>query len=81
MAKYEYEYTINPPGNPEGYRLLKIKKGESFIFNFLDIEDPDHAILILTLEEDPIYLERYVDYLGDDKDRPFNLQEILTTIQ
>jgi hypothetical protein len=81
MARYEYEYIINPKGNPEGYRLLTIIVNNSPVILFLSLDSPDHAPLIPFLDSDITCLEKYVDYLGDDPNRPFNLQEILTIIQ
>lgn len=81
MTKYEYEYIINPIGNPQGYRLLTIIVDLSPVILFLSLDSPDHAPLIPILDSDITSLEKYVDYLGDDPNRPYNLQEILSTIQ
>lgn len=81
MTRYEYEYIINPIGNPEGYRLLTIMVDNSPVILFLSLDSPDHAPLIPILDSDITSLEKYVDYLGDNPNRPFNLQEILTIIQ
>ena len=80
MAKYEYEYIINPKGNPEGYRLLTIIVNNSPVILFLSLDSPQHSILIPIFDSNVISLEKYVDYLGDDPNRPFNLQEILNII-
>jgi hypothetical protein len=80
MAKYEYEYIINPINNPEGYGLLTIIVDNSPVILFLSLDSLDHAPLIPILDSDITSLEKYVDYLGDDPNRPFNLQEILLII-
>ena len=80
MAKYEYEYIINPINNPEGYRLLTIIVDLSPVILFLSLDSPEHSILIPIFDSNVTSLEKYVDYLGDDPNRPFNLQEILLII-
>lgn len=80
MAKYEYEYIINPINNPEGYRLLTIIVNNSPVILFLSLDSPQHSILIPIFDSNVTSLEKYVDYLGDNPNRAFNLQEILNII-
>ena len=80
MAKYEYEYIINPINNPEGYRLLTIIVNNNPVILFLSLDSPEHSILIPIFDSNVTSLEKYVDYLGDNPNRAFNLQEILNII-
>lgn len=81
MTKYEYVYIINPINNPDGYRLLTIIVDFNPVILFLSLDSPEHSTLIPILDSNIISLEKYVDYLGDDPNRPYNLQKILSTIQ
>lgn len=71
MAKYQYIYETNNDGNQE----LKILTDKTMVIMILDPNEPDHFALIALLS-DVSKLERYVEYLGDDPDRPFVMSEI-----
>ena len=66
MSKYQYVYK-----NEE----LQIIKESNVIFMKLDQNDPVHSELILLLKNSK-NLEVYVDYLGDNPNRAFNINEI-----
>lgn len=66
MTKYQYIYQ-----NEE----LQIIKGSNVIFIKLDINDSVHSQLI-TLLKNINNLELYVDYLGDNPNRVFDINEI-----
>lgn len=72
MAKYTYEYTQNSELNME----LKIYVPTTIVYMVLSPEIPDHALMIAMFTNQD-KLEKYVDYLGDDPNRPFNMQEII----
>lgn len=72
MAKYEYTYE----SGGVGIMILNIILPYTSVFMAMDETNPDHATMI-QLFQNQTKLEKYVDYLGDDPNRPFNLQEII----
>jgi tetrahydromethanopterin S-methyltransferase subunit H len=48
---------------------------------YLDSDLSNHTQMVQIFDSSVTALEKYVDYLGDNPNRPFNLQEILTIIQ
>jgi hypothetical protein len=90
MTKYNYTYIKESFGNPDYTRLLSIIKPETTIQMLLseyDMDDnlqlipkKDHQTLINIFDYDIVKLEKYVDYLGDDSSRIFDLNEILNIV-
>ena len=87
MTKYNYTYIKESYGNPDYTRLLTIFKEGITIQMLLSeyeidydgklIPKDEHFTLINIFDYDIIKLEKYVDYLGDDPNRIFDLNEIL----
>jgi hypothetical protein len=87
MTKYNYTYIKESFGNPDYTRLLSIIKPETTIQMLLseyDMDDnlqlipkKDHQTLINIFDYDIVKLEKYVDYLGDNPNVSFNLDEII----
>jgi len=71
MAKYEYKYNQNQ----DGQMVLNIYLPQTVICMLLSPDIPEHFDMI-AMFADQAKLERYVDYLGDDPNRPFVMAEI-----
>lgn len=71
MLKYNYEYN----SEENGFRSLLIYN-PNIVIIFLDPSDPDHNKMIISFDNSIECLEEYVNYLGDNPDRPFNIDEI-----
>lgn len=90
MAKYNYTYVKESYGNPDYTRLITIFKEGTTIQMLLSeyeindngepIPKDDHQTLINIFDYDIVKLEKYVDYLGDDSSRIFDLNEILNIV-
>jgi hypothetical protein len=90
MTKYNYTYIKESYGNPDYTRLLTIFKEGTTIQMLLseyDMDDnlqlipkKDHQTLINIFDYNIVKLEKYVDYLGDDPSRIFDLNEILNIV-
>jgi uncharacterized protein YfbU (UPF0304 family) len=90
MTKYNYTYIKESYGNPDYTRLLTIIKEGTTIQMLLseyDMDDnlqlipkKDHQTLINIFDYNIVKLEKYVDYLGDDPSRIFDLNEILNIV-
>ena len=68
---YNYEYNETPDGNMS----LKIHTPTGTVMMVLSPEVEEHAQMI-TLFQNTAKLERYVEYLGSNPDRPFRINEI-----
>jgi len=87
MAKYNYTYVKESYGNPDYTRLITIFKEGTTIQMLLSeyeindngepIPKDDHQTLINIFDYDIVKLEKYVDYLGDNPNVSFNLDEII----
>jgi hypothetical protein len=90
MTKYNYTYIKESYGNPDYTRLLTIfKEGTNIqmLLSEYDMDDnlqlipkKDHQTLINIFDYNIVKLEKYVDYLGDDPSRIFDLNEILNIV-
>jgi uncharacterized protein YfbU (UPF0304 family) len=90
MTKYNYTYIKESYGNPDYTRLLTIIKEGTTIQMLLSeyeindngelIPKKDHQTLINIFDYNIVKLEKYVDYLGDDSSRIFDLNEILNIV-
>jgi hypothetical protein len=80
-AKYSYIYDKDTEGYPSTYRAITIYLPKTDVSMYLDSDLPNHTQMVQTFDSSVTSLEKYVDYLGDDPNRPFNLPEILTIIQ
>lgn len=80
-TKYSYIYDKDTEGYPNTYRAITIYLPNTNVSMYLDSDIPDHTKMVQTFDSSITSLEKYVDYLGDNPNRPFNLQEILTIIQ
>lgn len=90
MTKYNYTYVKESYGNPDYTRLLTIFKEGTTIQMLLseyDMDDnlqlipkKDHQTLINIFDYNIVKLEKYVDYIGDDPSRIFDLNEILNIV-
>jgi hypothetical protein len=89
MTKYNYTYIKESYGNPDYTRLLTIygKTTIQMLLSEYDMDDnlqlipkKDHQTLINIFDYNIVKLEKYVDYLGDDPSRIFDLNEILNIV-
>ena len=80
-AKYSYIYDTDTEGYPSTYRAITIYSLKTDVIIYLDSDLPNNTQMVQTFDSSVTSLEKYVDYLGDDPDRPFNLPEILLIIQ
>lgn len=89
MTKYNYTYIKESYGNPDYTRLLTIygKTTIQMLLSEYEINDngeltpkDDHQTLINIFDYNIVKLEKYVDYLGDDSSRIFDLNEILNIV-
>lgn len=80
-TKYNYKYDKDTDGYPDTYRSITIDLPNTNVIMYLDSDLPNHTQMVQIFDSSVTALEKYVDYLGDNPNRPFNLQEILTIIQ
>jgi hypothetical protein len=73
MSRYEYTYNIL-----DNIRQFAITTDTTIVSMILDANEEMHADIVALFDIDDIARDKYVDYLGDNPNRTFNKEEILS---
>lgn len=71
MLRYNYEYKKES----NGFTSICVY-AQNIVMILLDPSDPDHNKMIISFDNNIECLEVYVNYLGDNPNRNFNIDEI-----
>lgn len=80
-TKYNYKYDKDTNGYPDTYRSITIDLPNTNVIMYLDSDLPNHTEMVKIFDSNVTALEKYIDYLGNNPDIPFNLSEILSIIK
>ena len=76
----KYSYLKEISGYSETYRLITIELPNTIVNMYLDSSIEDHNKMITFFDSNEESLKKYINYLAEDPNRTFNIDEILTVI-
>ena len=76
----KYTYLKKIPDYPENYRLITINLPDTIVNMYLDGDVEEHKKMITFFDSSEESLQKYINYLAEDPNRNFNIDEILLII-